>query len=268
MNELFKLKTEVEEEIRKDVKHIAIYADNLQRKDCMLVQKYVKTACRMYDVDCHVEGGVMNVLHNNPKLYQMYVPKENGKCPGWMAVELTNVLLCDEVWVFDNGYDNYRLDSRLDNVLINCEKKVRFLCKTPDGSSWDFYKCREVTYDSKGEAINDYYLVVDECGVVNEPQTVCKMRPISKEFLTDEEYDPVFNTLQLTQMMGNFSIKAAVRNDDELADKIKPLMQTGNEIIIDVLTKNECDEKTLKLCRAKLDFAALDAERLMNEYKL
>ena len=94
------------------------------------------------------------------------------------------------------------------------------------------------------------------------------MRPISKEFLTDEEYDLVFNALQLTQMMGNFFIKAAVRNDDELADKIKPLMQTGNEIIIDVLTRNECDEKTLKLCRAKLNFAALDAERLMNKYKL
>lgn len=69
MNEFFKLKTEVEEETRKDVKHIAIYADNLQRKDCMLVQKYVKTACRMYDVDCHVEGDVMNVLHNNLKFY-------------------------------------------------------------------------------------------------------------------------------------------------------------------------------------------------------
>lgn len=90
MNEFFKLKTEVEEEIRKDVKYIAIYADNLSRKDCLLVQKYVKTACRMYDVDCHVEGAVMNVLHDIPKFYQMYVPKENGKYPGWMAVELTN----------------------------------------------------------------------------------------------------------------------------------------------------------------------------------
>ena len=58
-----------------------------------------------------------------------------------------------------------------------------------------------MTYDCKGEAINDYYLVVDECGVVNEPQTVCKMRPISKEFLIDEEYYLVFNALQLTQMM-------------------------------------------------------------------
>ena len=125
-----------------------------------------------------------------------------------------------------------------------------------------------MTYDSKGEAINDYHLVVDECGVINESQTVCKMRPISKEFLTDEEYDLVFNALLLTQMMGNFSIKAAVRNDDELADKIQPLMQTGNEIIIDVLTRNECDEKMLKLYRAKLDFVAPDVEKLMNEYKL
>ena len=83
--------------------------------------------------------------------------------------------------MFDNGYDNYRLDSRLDNVLMNCEKKVRFLCKTPDGSSWDFYKCREVTYDSKGEAINKNYLVVEECDVVNEKQTPRKMRLISKE---------------------------------------------------------------------------------------
>lgn len=32
MNKFFKLKTEVEEEIRKDVKHIAIYADNYQEK--------------------------------------------------------------------------------------------------------------------------------------------------------------------------------------------------------------------------------------------
>lgn len=253
---------------RKDAKRIAIYADNLSRKDCMLVQKYVRTACRMYDVDCHVEGSVVNVLHDTPKFYKMYVPKENERCSRWMAVELTNVLLCDEVWVFDSGYDNYRLDGRLDNVLMNCEKKVKFLCKTPNGSSWDFYKCREMTYDSKGEAMNDYYLVAGESDIMNELQATSKMQPISNEFLTDEEYDIVFNALQLTQMTGNFSIKAAVRNDDELADKIKPLMQTGNEIIIDVLTRDECDEKILKLCQAKLDFVAPDVERLMNKYKL
>lgn len=149
----------------------------------------------MYDVDCHVEGSVMNVLHDNPKFYKMYASKENGRCPGWMAVELTNVLLCDEVWVFDNGYDNYRLDGRLDNVLMNCKKTVRFLYKTPNGSSWDFYKCREVTYGSKNEVMNDYYLVIDEYGIVDEPQAACKMRSISKEFLTDEEYDIVFNAL-------------------------------------------------------------------------
>lgn len=51
----------------------------------------------MYDVDCYVEGGVVNVLHDNPKFYKMYASKGNGRCLGRMVVELTNVLLCDEV---------------------------------------------------------------------------------------------------------------------------------------------------------------------------
>ena len=37
---------------------------------------------------------------------------------------------------------------------------------------------------------------------------------------------------------------------------------------MDILSCNSCDEETLNLCQAKLDFAALDVEKLINDYDL
>ena len=186
-------------------------------------------------------------------------------------MELTNILLCDEVWIFDNGYDNYKLNGRLDNALKSLEKPVKFLAKTSDSKTWDFYKGRDMVRNANNESQEDYYYIVEEYDFVsdNERQNSNnQLRLISKTALSEKEYELAFNALELTQFMGELAIKASVRNDNELLDKINPFIKTGNEILMDILSCNSCDEETLNLCQAKLDFAALDVEKLINDYDL
>lgn len=295
MRNYFELKKDIENEIRSTAKHVAFYADNLSKNGCKSVSRFLQMASKKYEVDYHIEGNVQNILHDNTDFYKPYIPKKcDNECKddiGWMAVELTNIMRCDEVWVFDNGYDNFKLNGRLDKVLTSFKKPVRFLCMAPDGNSWDFYKGRDVVNGKNNELQNDYYLVVDEyghiseyndscnnkeddmhgnrCGGMDDKQTAAmKMRPVSKDALTDEEYGLVFNALQFTQFMGSLALKASVRNDNRLLDKINPFIKTGNEILLDILGKDKCDEKTLKLCQAKLDFAIPDVENLIDEYNL
>lgn len=267
--EFIRLKKDVENEIKRNVKYIAIYADNLTKEEAITVDKYLKAVSVKYDIDYHIYD-VRNVLHNNTKFYKHLIP-ENSHL-GWMAVELTNVIYCDEVWVFDNGYDNYKFDSRLDNILTQFEKPVRFLAKTPDNKSWDFYKGRDVIRNNADEFINNYYLIVDEYSIIMPKDTKLNgkrhLRPISKTVLSEKEYDLVFSALQISQFMDKILLKAIVRNDNELISKIKPFIRTSNEIIIDILTTDNCSDEILNLCEGKLDFAAPDVEKLINDYQL
>lgn len=223
---------------------------------------------KKYDINYHI-CEVKNILHDNTNFYKPYVPKNNWT--GWVSVELTNILLCDEVWIFDNGYDNYKLNGRLDNALKSLEKPVKFLAKTSDSKTWDFYKGRDMVRNANDELQEDYYYIAEEYNFVsdNERQNSNnQLRPISKTALSEKEYELAFSALELTQFMGELAIKASVRNDNELLDKINPFIKTGNEILMDILSCNSCDEETLNLCQAKLDFAAPDVEKLINDYDL
>ena len=125
--------------------------------------------------------------------------------------------------------------------------------------------------NANNESQEDYYYIVEEYDFVsdNERQNSNnQLRLISKTALSEKEYELAFNALELTQFMGELAIKASVRNDNELLDKINPFIKTGNEILMDILSCNSCDEETLNLCQAKLDFAALDVEKLINDYDL
>lgn len=268
MREFFKTKKDIEERIRNNVRNIAFYADNLTKKDCILVDSFLKSAEKKYDINYHI-CEVKNILHDNTNFYKPYVKKNNWT--GWVSVELTNILLCDEVWIFDNGYDNYKLNGRLDNALKSLEKPVKFLAKTSDSKTWDFYKGRDMVRNANDELQEDYYYIVEEYDFVpdNERQNSNnQLRPISKTALSEKEYELAFSALELTQFMGKLSIKASVRNDNELLNKINPYLKTGNEILMDILSCNSCDEETLNLCQAKLDFAAPDVEKLINDYDL
>ena len=44
MREFFKTKKDIEERIRNNVRNIAFYADNLTKKDCILVDSFLKSA--------------------------------------------------------------------------------------------------------------------------------------------------------------------------------------------------------------------------------
>ena len=48
MREFFKTKKDIEERIRNNVRNIAFYADNLTKKDCILVDSFLKSAEKNY----------------------------------------------------------------------------------------------------------------------------------------------------------------------------------------------------------------------------
>lgn len=259
------LKSAIETEIKDSVQHIAIHADNLTKAEALSVDKYLKSAADKYDIDYHIYD-IKNVLHNNTKFYERYVPSDSYL--GWMAVELANIVYCDEVWVFDNGYDNYELDGRLDNAITQFEKPVRFLAKTPDDSSWDFYKARDVIRDVSGALVNDYYLIVDSFEIINpEPVSVGNLKLLSKSVLSDREYDIAYNALKLTQFAGGLSIKASVRNDNALCIKINNLVKSCSDIMLDILSCDN-DDSMLNVLSAKLDFIEPEFENLINTYNL
>lgn len=76
MREFFKTKKDIEERIRNNVRNIAFYADNLTKKDCILVDSFLKSAEKKYDINYHI-CEVKNILHDNTNFYKPYVPKNN-----------------------------------------------------------------------------------------------------------------------------------------------------------------------------------------------
>lgn len=268
MRDFFKIKKDVEDEIKNNVRHIAFYADNLTKDEALTVNNFLKEASYKYNINYHI-CNIQNILHDNTNFYAAYAPKKN--CIGWMAVELTNILFCDEVWIFDNGYDNYELNSRLDNVLTQCKKTVRFLAKTPDNKSWDFYKVRNVIHDSNNNIQNNYCLIVDNCEILYPKQKIAgpnNIRALSRTVLSDQEYQIAYNALQLIQFMGNISLKASVRNDDNLLKKINILLKKSHKILLGILDKNQCDNATLQSYQEKLDSIDVSLKKLINRYNL
>lgn len=246
-----------------EVKNIAIYADNLSKDDAKSVAAFMKDAVTTYGInDCVGKTGVKNVLHNQLSFYEKLALQNTDE--GYLFVEFANLLLCDEIWVFDNGYDNYAICGRLDERLRDFEKPIRFLAKT--GDSWDFYQGRSIEHDENGELQDNYYLIVDE--ISYEENNSTSLRALSKTALSDAEYDVASAGLMLTKQAEYVNLRGIVRGDEQLMVESNAMMRVGNEVVFGILMTDKCDEKTLKLYRAKLDFAQEDMAELREKYNV
>ena len=216
-----------------EVKSVAIYADNLSKEDAKSVAAFMRNVVATYDIsDCVDKTGVKNVLHNQLSFYKKLALQDTDE--GYLFVEFANLLLCDEVWVFDNGYDNYAIGGRLDERLRDFEKPIRFLAKTDD--SWDFYQGRSTVYDENGELQDEYYLIVDE--IVYENHNATALRALSRKTLSDAEYDVASAGLMFTKQADYVNLRGMVRGDEQLMAESNAMMRVGNEVVFGILSIN------------------------------
>lgn len=244
-----------------EVKSVAIYADNLSKEDAKSVAAFMKDAVAAYGIhDCVGKTGVKNVLHNQLSFYEKLALQNTDE--GYLFVEFANLLLGDEVWVFDNGYDNYAIGGRLDERLRDFEKPIRFLAKT--GDSWDFYQGRSIVRDKNGDLQDNYYLIVDE--IVYENHNATSLRALSKDVLSDAEYDAASAGLMLTKQAEYVNLRGMVSGDERLMAESNAMMRVGNEVVFGILGVDKCDDEMLRLYQVKLDFAQEDLSVLREKY--
>ena len=258
-------KAEMMKEFGTTVKHVAIYADNLDEKIAATIKPFVESMA-VYGVDSHFGSSKSwNVLHDNLNFYKMAkVMKEKPVC-----VEFLNILMCDEVWIFDNGYDNYPVGGRLDERLRDLGISVKFLCQTE--GTWDFYMGRESSYDENAdEVVDDYYLIgeVEICN--NEVKTCCRTcRSLSRDVLSEREYALATEALNMSHMIVALETKGMVRQDDSLITKARQYLSTSNEVFFGILMSDQtCDDNMLRTYSAKNDFTRAELESLASEYNV
>lgn len=255
-------KTEMMKEFGTTIKHVAIYADNLDEKIASTIKPFIESMAE-YGVDCHFGlSKSWNVLHNNLDFYKMAkVIKEKPVC-----VEFLNILMCDEVWIFDNGYDNYLIGGRLDERLRDLGISVKFLYQTED--TWDFYMGRESSYDENtDEVVDDYYMIGEVHICNNETKPCCHTcRSLSMEVLSEREYELATEALNLSHMIMALETKGMVRQDNSLIKKANQYLGTVNEVLLGILmSKQICDDNTLQTYSAKNDFTRAELDLIMNE---
>lgn len=254
-------KKDVVARLGNEVKNIAIYADNLSKEDAKSVAAFMKDAVVTYGVnDCVGKTDVKNVLHNQLSFYEKLALQNTDE--GYLFVEFANLLLCDDVWVFDNGYDNYAIGGRLDERLRSFEKSIRFLAKNND--SWDFYQGCSMVRDENGDLQDEYYLIVDE--IAYENHNVTSLRTLSKKMLSDAEYEVASAGLMLTKQAEYVNLRGMVRGDEQLMVESNAILRIGNEVVFGILGVDKCDDETLHLYQAKLDFAQEDMSVLREKY--
>lgn len=113
-----------------------------------------------------------------------------------------------------------------------------------------------------GTRIDRYYLVADSIEwELPDPDTK-PLRPLSKQTLSETEYDIATAALLLTQKTGYVDLRGMVRNDEKLSKSVSGIIKTGNEIVFGILGNDECDEKTLKTYQMKLEFAEAELDEI------
>lgn len=262
-------RAEVVERFGKEIKNVAIFADNLSVEQAKSVAAFMKKAVAEYGISDKVFKKVPNVLHNKLDFYKHGV--ENISDDDCKKIEWFNLFIADEVWVFDNGYDNFTRNGRLDYRLRCMGKSVKFLCMSPDGSDWDFYYGYD--YVAAGDYDNmecyDYYIITaieddKSDDVASEP---CKcMRTIGSSELSDVENELVIKAMKMAQECGYASMRAMVRNDNELDEKMNGFLRSANEVFFGILSSDGCTEKELSDFGAKLDFTASDIADVREQY--
>ena len=262
-------RAEVVERFGKEIKNVAIFADNLSVEQAKSVAAFMKKAVVEYGISDKVFKKVPNVLHNKLDFYKYGV--ENVSDDDCKKIEWFNLFVADEVWVFDNGYDNFTRNGRLDYRLRCAGKLVKFLCMSPDSSDWDFYYGYDyvVAGDEDNMECYDYYIVdaIEDAksdDAVTEP---CKhMRAIGSSELSDVENELVIKAMKMAQECGYVSMRAMVRNDKELDKKMNDLLRSTNEVFFGILFSDGCTERELRNFGAKLDFTASDIAGVRTQY--
>lgn len=255
-------KTEMIKEFGTTIKHVAIYADNLDEKIAATIKPFMESMAE-YGVDCHFGSSKSwNVLHDNLNFYRMTkVMKEKAIC-----IEFLNILMCDEVWIFDNGYDNYLVGGRLDERLRDLGISIKFLCQTE--GTWDFYMGRKSSYDENADEVVDDYYMIGEVEICNNKAKPCchTCRSLSMEVLSKREYELATEALNLSHMIMALETKGMVRQDNSLIKKANQYLGTVNEVLLGILMSEQiCDDNTLQTYSAKNDFTRAELDLIMNE---
>ena len=261
-------KQEVLERLGKEVKNVAIYADNLSAEQTKSVAGFMKRMTDTYDINDRFCKLFSNTLHNQLDFYQRgddTVSKEDCK-----KIEFFQILIADEVWVFDNGYDNFTQNGRLDKRLEAFGKSVKFLCASPDGKDWDFYCGNDyvVAGDEDRTECYSYYIVesVETENPVSDVRQAKPMRMIGSSQLSDEENRLAKKAIHISQELGYLSIRAMVRNDDELDSKVNKLLRSVNKVFFGILLSDGCSDAELRAYDANLDFTENDVAELRKTY--
>lgn len=260
-------KSEIMKEFGTTVKHVAIYADNLDEKVEVTVKPFVESMMK-HGVDCYFgPSKSWNVLHENLEFYKM--AKMMNKKP--VCIEFFNIMLCDEVWIFDNGYDNYPVGGRLDERLRDMGVSVKFLCRVDN--TWDFYAGRDSSYDEESDKIvDDYYLIgerLDNNAETDKRPCCYTGRKLSMDELSEREYDLAIEALCLSHMIMFLETKGAVRHDDSLVAKANQYLGPVNKVLLGILSSEDvCDESLLRTYSAKNDFTKAELELLARVYEV
>lgn len=260
-------KPEMMKEFGTTVKHVAIYADNLDEKIAETIKPFVESMMK-HGVDCYFgPSKSWNVLHENLEFYKL--AKVMHKKP--VCIEFFNILLCDEVWIFDNGYNNYLVGGRLDERLRDLGVGVKFLCRVND--TWDFYAGRDSSYDKESdEIVDDYYLIgemLDNNAKTDKRQCCHIGRKLSMEVLSEREYNLAIEALRLSHVIMFLDMKGIVRQDDSLIAKANQHLGTVNEVLLGILSSEDvCDESLLRTYSAKNDFTKAELELLARVYEV
>lgn len=91
---------------------------------------------------------------------------------------------------------------------------------------------------------------------------------IRREQMSDDENRLAIKAICMSQMLGDLSIRAMVRNDNELDKKINKLLRSSNKVLFGILFSEKCNDNELKAYDANLDFTEADIIELRKAYAI
>lgn len=94
------------------------------------------------------------------------------------------------------------------------------------------------------------------------------MRILGSEQMSDEENRLARKAICMSNALGNLSIRAMVRNDNELGEKVNNLLRSSNKVLFGILLAEKCNDTELKSYDAIVDFIKADIKELRKEYAI
>lgn len=106
----------------------------------------------------------------------------------------------------------------------------------------------------------------DVIAVMNQSIKAKPMRVLGSEQMSDDENRLARKAICMSQVLGDLSIRAMVRNDNELDEKINKLLRSSNKVLFGILLSEKCNDNELKAYDANLDFTEADIIELRKTY--